>query len=90
MNAKETIKYLYEHGHIPSHEHYKTISAALNAHPDLLEACRMVNNSIFQDKDGEWQSSRPLELLKTITFEAIMEIDRHRVPLASDRLVSDS
>jgi len=25
MNGTETIKYLYEHGHIPSSEHYKTI-----------------------------------------------------------------
>jgi len=25
MDAKETIKYLYEHGHTPKIEHYKTI-----------------------------------------------------------------
>ena len=25
MNASETIKYLYEHGHIPQREHYVTI-----------------------------------------------------------------
>ena len=37
----------------------------------LLEACKMVNNSIFQDRDGEWQLSRPAELLKTIVEEAI-------------------
>ncbi len=30
MNAKETIKYLYEHGHIPCYEDYKTITQALD------------------------------------------------------------
>jgi len=39
MDAKETIEYLYEHGHIVSFEHYKTICDALNKsiteHPDV-------------------------------------------------------
>ena len=39
MDAKETIKYLYTHGHIPDHEHYKTILDELDKpiaeHPDV-------------------------------------------------------
>ena len=39
MDAKETIKYLYEHGHIMKTEHFKTICAELNKpiteHPDV-------------------------------------------------------
>lgn len=43
MDAKETIKYLYEHGHIPSNEHYTTIKNEIEAlHADnqrLRKAC---------------------------------------------------
>ena len=42
----------------------------------LLEACKMVNNSIFRDRDGEWQLSRPKELLKTICEEAISQANK--------------
>jgi len=39
MDAKKTIKYLYEHGHIPQTEHFKTIYAELDKpiteHPDV-------------------------------------------------------
>lgn len=38
-NAKETIKYLYEHGHIIQYEHYKFIMQELTKpiteHPDV-------------------------------------------------------
>ena len=39
MNAKETITYLYEHGHRPGREHFETIYAELDKpiteHPDV-------------------------------------------------------
>ena len=39
MDAKETITYLYEHGHIPQTEHFQTIYRELNKpiteHPDV-------------------------------------------------------
>lgn len=37
MNAQETIKYLYEHGHIPSHDNYSVIQGALTAMLEALE-----------------------------------------------------
>ena len=39
----------------------------------LRDTCSMINNSIFQDNDGEWQLSRPAELLKTIAEEALKD-----------------
>jgi len=46
MDAKETIEYLYEHGHIVSFEHYKTICDALNKsiteHPDVQRLIKQV------------------------------------------------
>lgn len=36
----------------------------------LLETLKMIDNSIFQDSDGEWQLSRPARFLKTIAAEA--------------------
>ena len=48
MDAKETIKYLYTHGHIPDHEHYKTILDELDKpiaeHPDVQESERIINS----------------------------------------------
>ncbi len=38
---------------------------------ELVKALRMVSNSVFQDNDGEWQLSRPVELLQIIADEAI-------------------
>ena len=43
------------------------------AAPALLAALEMVSNSIFQDEDGEWQLSRPAELLQIIADEAIAQ-----------------
>lgn len=54
----------------------KHIEMCWNCHDDLLAACRMVKNSIYQDRDGEWQLSRPAELLKTITEEAIAKAEK--------------
>ncbi len=45
------------------------------AAPDLLAVCKMVDNSIFQDRDGEWELSRPAEFLKTIAEEAIAKAE---------------
>ena len=42
MDAKETIKYLYENGHIMSREHYKTIY-------DELTALSIQSKSRFND-----------------------------------------
>jgi len=47
-----------------------------NSHDDLLAVCEMVSNSIFQDCDGEWGSSRPIELLKIIADEAIAKAEK--------------
>jgi len=33
---------------------------------ELLEVCKIVNNSIFQDRDGEWRLSRPAETSHTL------------------------
>ena len=41
----------------------------------LLEACKMVTDSIYQDSDGEWFLNRPVELLKTISDEAIAKAE---------------
>lgn len=42
MDAKETIKYLYEHGHIPKHEHYKTILGELGEVKRLRDVLREI------------------------------------------------
>ena len=38
---------------------------------EAIKVCQMVDSSIFQDRDGEWQLSRPIELLKTIADELL-------------------
>jgi len=53
VDAKETIKYLYEHGHIPSREHYKIISAKLDTCSGLLKTAKtlliMLDNRHTED-----------------------------------------
>ena len=36
MNAKETVKYLHEHGHTVQHRHYETITQELARHQTLI------------------------------------------------------
>ena len=54
MDAKETIEYLYEHGHIVSFEHYKTICDALNKpiteHPDVQRLVGQVETLSQENK----------------------------------------
>lgn len=35
------------------------------------KALQMISISIFRDADGEWETSRPLDLLKVIAYEAL-------------------
>ena len=64
MDAKETITYLYEHGHIPQTEHFQTIYRELNKpvtkHPDVQRLIKQVaeyqiKNQELADKNVELQ-----------------------------------
>ncbi len=50
-----------------------TVAKLQSENKRLRGACSMINNSIFQDNDGEWRLSRPAELLKTIAEEALKD-----------------
>lgn len=54
MNAKETIKYLYENGHIVDREHYKTIYGELTENKTLKELLNVAicPNTTTGCKDG--------------------------------------
>ena len=54
MNAKETIKYLYEHGHIIGQEHYKAIYDELTENETLKEllGVAICPNAMNGCKDG--------------------------------------
>ena len=64
LKAKDELLFAYESVNAP-------VNPLLAINKDLRDACKMVSNSIFRDRDGEWQLSRPIELLKVITDEAI-------------------
>ena len=64
LKAKDELLFAYESVNAP-------VNPLLAINKDLRDACKMVSGSIFQDRDGEWQLSRPIELLKVITDEAI-------------------
>ena len=52
MDANETIKYLYENGHIVSHEHYETICAELTSaieNPDVQRLIKQAAKQIERD-----------------------------------------
>ena len=42
MDAQKTIKYLYEHGHIPNYEHYITITDELGKIKRLRDILREI------------------------------------------------
>jgi len=48
MDAKETLTYLYQHGHIICYADYKIICAELDKpiaeHPDVQESERIINS----------------------------------------------
>jgi len=54
MDAKETITYLYEHGHIPQTEHFQTIYRELNKpvteHPDVQRLVGQVETLSQENK----------------------------------------
>jgi regulator of replication initiation timing len=53
MNAKETVKYLFEHGHIMGGEHYDTIMSELipiTEHPDIQ---RLIKETVKLQSENE-------------------------------------
>ena len=59
MDAKETIKYLYEHGHIPQNNHYITILNEIERLrgllgvaicPNVMNGCK---DGVLKSPDGD-------------------------------------
>ena len=77
LNSSKEFRHITKYEHLfKIVERWNGWDALTKQRDGLLVACKMVNNSIFQDTDGEWQLSRPAELLKTITEEAIAAAEK--------------
>ena len=70
MDAKETLKYLYEHGHIISGENYKIIKNELNENARLKELVKIKNEFMVCFRLGK----RPTEKLWA-RYEKVRLID---------------
>jgi hypothetical protein len=55
-DAKETVKYLYQHGHIIQHEHYTTICTGIQR----LEKAVSLLNSMVEGGESHSETSRKI------------------------------
>jgi len=86
MNAKETIRYLYEYGHIPQTEHCATILGEIK---QLQAELQTANEEIGRLKEANKELTQEIlrrvdKNVKLIGLRA--ELDKHRWIPVSERL----